>query len=871
MFLSIPFFVSCSEELFHEHDGEIENCIVLSVQNSSMKTKTDDSNVENLIKTLDLFFYPSNATEANSVYTKHYDFNKVVSGQENLHIYITDAEFARIFPNNNIHTCVVYAIANFPGTVPTADTKLSSLKQHVITATDDNAFVDQDGYPCVPSLFTMYGEQTLSRADANAKTVSGHLPMYRAASKITLRVNLPNSIHIPLQDQNGAPVLDAEGNPVIEEWFPVFDDEEPENGMSNLYLGFHKGLKKGYIDGRLAYPATTDDFFETSEVNDFDYVGEAEYNGVTYNSFACDATFLSFSRMWGQGDVDAPYFILSVPWRRTKTELDNSGNIVGDWLYQTYYYQVQVNPLGRVLTSNHWYDLTLNVGVLGSTVKSEPELLNNCTYFVIDWSHLETISEGNHEEIHLDEWRYLVIDQNRIEMNNTTEAVLPFRASHDIKWAVEWPTGDGSTSIIAEFDELERYNIELQNPYSAYYLDCTSKDPTPTSLSIDRDRDFTKSGNSLKFTYPKSIVPSDKIYSPVYIHLKVWLDIDGEEDQPNDDEVNFVEYVTFVYYPSMYIIPDPSVRRSIYINGEKKMTNSSNEFNSSDIYIGDYRLGSAAGVRNHSANGNTTNDLVDYSMYVICVTAFDETNEKFKTPGTNNIDSKYIIGDPRSRTPDNELDHTNPYVVNTQWADGYKVAYNAQGKAEYSTSANQTMGEFYYPAMTDGDAYRVVAPKFRVVSFNNASRSSVDVYGAAMRCASLQEDGFPAGRWRLPTIAEMQYILQLQKKQVIQPIFTTTSVYYSSSYVNDNKNSRWAIKANADNQEMTYVTVGVSGSGANQTTCSVRCVYDEWYWGSERDAKPGAVDGNGIIVGADGQARTGDDYLYTWGNREIIW
>ena len=40
---------------------------------------------------------------------------------------------------------------------------------------------------------------------------------------------------------------------------------------------------------------------------------------------------------------------------------------------------------------------------------------------------------------------------------------------------------------------------------------------------------------------------------------------------------------------------------------------------------------------------------------------------------------------------------------------------------------------------------------------------------------------------------------------------------------------------------------------------SVRCVYDEWYWGSEQEA----------AVNQNSQPTQGDYYYYTWGDKQI--
>lgn len=90
------------------------------------------------------------------------------------------------------------------------------------------------------------------------------------------------------------------------------------------------------------------------------------------------------------------------------------------------------------------------------------------------------------------------------------------------------------------------------------------------------------------------------------------------------------------------------------------------------------------------------------------------------------------------------------------------------------------------------------------------------------RCASYQEDGRPAGRWRLPTAAEIEYISRLSNKQYIPYLFGTrgnTANYWCASGGIDVDND-------TNNPSVTIIP-------ENQETLSrraVRCVYDEWFW-----------------------------------------
>jgi hypothetical protein len=119
---------------------------------------------------------------------------------------------------------------------------------------------------------------------------------------------------------------------------------------------------------------------------------------------------------------------------------------------------------------------------------------------------------------------------------------------------------------------------------------------------------------------------------------------------------------------------------------------------------------------------------------------------------------------------------------------------------------------------------------------------------ARYRCASYQEDGYPAGRWRVPTSAELRFIGKLCAEQKLPPLFSDGVTYWSASagFTYNRSNGTFTERTSAD---------------------YVRCVYDEWYWGSERDAKinPNPTRWNQDRTGSE----LGDYYLFTWGDKEI--
>lgn len=111
-----------------------------------------------------------------------------------------------------------------------------------------------------------------------------------------------------------------------------------------------------------------------------------------------------------------------------------------------------------------------------------------------------------------------------------------------------------------------------------------------------------------------------------------------------------------------------------------------------------------------------------------------------------------------------------------------------------------------------------IAPKYRIASsYSVVNRDACNsLEKARRRCATYQENGYPAGRWRLATYAEIQLIVSLSYRGIIPELFTSTSSYWCA---------HGSVKGDGDGN--------VSPNGGNSGV-SVRCVYDEWYWGSKR-------------------------------------
>lgn len=219
----------------------------------------------------------------------------------------------------------------------------------------------------------------------------------------------------------------------------------------------------------------------------------------------------------------------------------------------------------------------------------------------------------------------------------------------------------------------------------------------------------------------------------------------------HEDEPDFTDTLTIVQRPSMYVGADLSTNK-LFVNANSGSSNSWNN---------------VAG----SLNSGSSNSPL---MFTISASILDGTG--------------WTIGDPR--------------VASAQTA--AQVGFTAR-----TDSKGRTL-QYYYKTGTDDN---VVAPEYRICSgYGRLGNVDLTQNQALYRCASYQEEGRPAGRWRLPTPAELRFIGTLCAKKWIPQLFTDKNDYWSS------------------NGRYNYNSTNGTFSKSDGTSGYVRCVYDEWYW-----------------------------------------
>lgn len=800
--------VGCSDKLGEQNEYG-KDCIVLNIYNSPMTKALDTqgANYERQLLRLDCFFYKKGQTDGPCAYYQKVDINKI--GNVEVPFYVDESFITSLFGSEG--TCDVFVIANLTsdlvGTRTFAagqeGTDVESLGK-LFTLETENTDYDAVDKPFVMACLAECIKDSGNNAQATISLV-------RAAAKVTFSLLIPEEITVSIVTVDGEERTETQRvmTPILEE--------------GTMKGALHNGAKKGYIYG--TYPVQATDLYTTVKRN-FKFVKDIPAVPATESTpatpakklYTFEAPLYTYARAWEKGDQNAAYWTFEMVWAYDS----NGDGVANEW--DTYYYQILINGAARSFKPNHWYDMTVNVGVLGSTVEALPKTLQELSYYVVNWT-TETQNNGSGdrlENVEIQKYNYLEVLQTYIEMDNVSEVAIRYSASHKIGVKFNKSTGKSvpelptTTNLHAFSISNLRTNGNTQDgtPRAVEITDITLKNEnTPDINEQNVVSNFTDNNKGLlTFNYTLG----DDIYSPAYVFITIWLDVDG--DGVHDSDEILTQDVTIVMYPAIYIVGDNSYDYSIFINGNYNRNRSSG--NDLDyLTIAGQRVGKAAG------------DDANTYMHVISITAFNDKNYKFAYNNNKNKDTEYIIGDPRVRSS-NKFNVPDDDATVKEEATGWIQAKDVNGNERNLTN--------YYPTSTEANSYQVVAPKFRIASkLGGYSNSSPQ--GAAYRCASYQEHGFPAGRWRLPTTAEVLFIIELQRLGKIQQLFYGNTTYFTAT-------DRLA----TDNNNNYTLTTGLGTSNA-----SVRCVYDDWFWGSEREANRNtSLDNYG-------------GYEFTWGDRFI--
>lgn len=784
--------------------------ITIRFKNSNGTRSAESDKSETLIQSLMVCLYDSPTDDdVQPVYSRTFTPNEYKSTTAVMSL--SDDLVDKLFTEESFYQCRMYAVANVDG-LPAKPT-VNEIKNHTVTTDFFSG--------AVQTKFAMSGEgivkYTPPTNPAEKGKAEGEGKLYRTASKIRLNINLPEKIEVKETDAEGNIVKDDDGNEIVKEtWYP-----QTQDGAMRLLL--NNGVQKSPIVPGLGWePTDEDSYYNSDDGVSLSYRTFSNGLGITGYPYGTQVPFYTYPNAWEEAMEEShkTTLTLMVPWRKNDTDQ-----------YQSLYYQVPVTPgtLSEIV-SNYAYTINLTVGMLGSPNPDTSVEIDDVSYQVVDWATEEI-------EVNINDYRYLVVNPNYYVANNESQIVIPFYTSHpveidDINITYQrynfYSDGNGDVvDIDIDKDQIDK-SVTATDSICTYHI-VQNKTTGQMSVVIDHSLDMwypvnsageevsltDRSGNgdnslaNVKASIEKyeKTTPTQHAYSPYVIKV----------DIRHKDNKAFSESIEIVQYPAMYITADRNPGGEYntgygnFLNGYAAETSEYGYVFVNPTYsttrpqlIGGGTVNLSYGYWTndnnlggvHGLTGNNTNP----NMYVITISQLEE-------------DSKNIIGDPRSSYINNSLSGSDDLVPTKD--ETTAATWSNAANVVYPTTSSTKRGLRYYYPTNEVDASSIeaymIAPKIRVASSWGVCTTGRTREQARRRCATYQEQGFPAGRWRLPTLGEFTYITQLSATGKIPVLFSPNTNYLTAQGFYQ-VNNQGEVSAGSDSQ------------------ASVRAVYDEWYW-----------------------------------------
>ena len=685
----------------------------------------------------------------------------------------------QLFPNGATE-CEIYIIANYLDNTKDAEhldgidlTKdLANATRKNLKAIELNTtFYELVGdVEMTPTSFVMDSEGTtdiVSRGTGKAINTlkSGTIYLTRAAAKVMIEVNVQNAI-------------DVSGNT----WEPITQIKDPT--ARKMFISFYNGVTTGVIDDgtdearSTAVPTVTDAgaYYKVENVQlQSGWIGSDGATGDTSAVTRADEStstststswvpaldFYSYANSWTAGDeTHEPYFEISIPWRKKAADQNDSAN----WV--TYTYTVPIAMDNNRFDRNKLYLIRLNVGALGDLSTLEEY---QYSYVVLNWDEV-TVNAT------LTRPKYFVVEEEYVEVYNQDSYGVNYKASDVVSAQILSVIKPDYSTINANNDN---YIYGSANSTSG-----TTTFTPNTNNGLGNTNPFTVSVENgqivLKHELNNNILSDGFDYVPYTVTVRATMTITDSDGKTT----TMYEDITFKQYPAIYVqnhLTDASDTNSNLGSG-------TNNYGYGYVMVNTLFANRVNYTNSNNASKWQTVESFDSSsynpnMYVITTTALDSSM------------SGYILADSR----DLSVNQTSSNV-------GFTGIADVNGK--YLTK--------YHPTKTDNENY--LSPKFRICSaYGQLGDNSLTLQQAKNRCAAYQEDGYPAGRWRLATRAELRYIALLCSKGAIP-----SSLFGSSNY--------WC----ATTRLKVDTGGGEVSDQGNSGNAYMRCVYDDWYWGSEQ-------------------------------------
>lgn len=815
--------ISCNEERLAELDPTDPKAgyITLNLHNTSLRVRADEDTIdfdnqfnEDRIANARIYFFQNNAASDNDkpVFQYQETFPAGTNERAIVNIKLTRQIVDNVFPGD-FTQAQVYVVANLPdGTEIPQDPTLGDLKAINVTSNFQSSIIryNNEDAPLQASFVMNNGLSPVflekNEDNPSKSTVTGIVNLKRAAAKISLDVILDKETE------------DSYGN----KWIPV---------PGSMMVLLSNGVKKSAVTPALYTINPSEDYFTTTNQYAHGF-GTAIENSETTYSTSMKYPFYTYPNSWTDDNERMTYMNVMVPWK------NENGVVRNCW------YMVPLLKEETYITRNISYRVSVEIGVLGTYTPDEPLELD-ASIRAVEWGSAPI--DGS-----IADYRYLVVDQESFVLNNEASTIIPFYSSHEAEVTNVTMTyylfntnavGIEKAVTVTMDQESETESKNGGNGIYSYKLENTV-DPVTGTRRLEFDHPLIQwtpyssndipiqTGPNADGTYPTNIETNIDNYIAYYLptNLAAYSVYEFEITIAQKNNSNYNEKIKITQYPGIYIQATRNFYSSTLSNNTPQRTN---------VYVnGNQQAYTTSNSNSYWCTVSNSTTRKNPNMYVVTI--------------TNLNDDTYSIGETRQHEVDNlTLDNstegyfvtngTSPY---TRWVESSALSGNSPRRLSY-----------YYPTNSDRAYMYRVAPKIRISSFYSTDYSLVNEEQAKRRCAGYQEMGYAAGRWRLPTLGELQFIMNLWKENKIPPLFKETSSSGSEAIY---WTAQGKIPVSLTNGKLNPDLLGTSDNKAGH----IRCVYDEWYWGNDTVQSTSTNVTDGVNYGT---------YPFTWGDAEIDW
>jgi hypothetical protein len=679
-----------------------------------------------------------------------------------------------------------------------------------------NTFTEVSGYNINPApessrTFIMTGLSAKFTVNASADgNVKGKalVNLKRLAAKVDMEFYVRNSV-----------TVDKDGGKTREVWTPMIDG-------GNIRLSLNNAVEDAYLGG--AAIGSDVSYFDYSPNYDNTVGAEKTHGGNSYTTMT-SAPFYTYPKAWSLGDEEEPFLKLIIPWKLTKTENIGESNERTTTSQKELYYKIvlpkEMDGVG--FENNKWYRLQLYISQLGSDSEI-PEFDLTCGYKVIDWK-----GDPNFVIAKLVQGLYLDVSNGEVKSGRTHYTMYSDPIEIPYTAAAGGVTATAKTMTFTKFGSfpIEEWRLSSSG-WTKLSGNGSSSDRSETAASLNDIIVVDETNEVIRITHPLDSDYDGSTYDVAPFTIEFTLHLN------NDTGTTYDKPITVTQYPPLYIQVNPHGGSKsdgyIRVNGTLN-THPGTSSGSTSVYDNsgnttrslanaNYCLGSVsdyAVVGEGSGSGNNNPNIYKVSASILDL--------QMTIDGVPNVDM--VLGDSREKTSS-----YNTSTSQLKGNDGNLIPGALNGLSGYRKA--------------DEDKKNFVSPSI-IIASSYGKTSSTTYEGALKRCAAYQEDGYPAGRWRLPTMAEIEFLIKLSNNGKIPQLFQISAgTNYNDGYWAAGK-ELYTYVGNSSSTTPGFVNLAgrtptsynssagrfiYTGSDSNPYAGFARCVYDAWYWTDQTDS-----------------------------------